>query len=153
MSLMRRDLTAAALPLIFLAFDRVLKIVALGTTDNGAARLLGTHFGLFINAGLAFSLFGEMFALIASLAAFAVFIFFLSFNHKKNKRFILENIFPVTLVILGGGSNIFDRLFYGGVVDYFFFFRSAINIADIMILAGLIIFIKKAKGGNYADAR
>lgn len=43
-------------------------------------------------------------------------------------------------VALGAGSNLYDRLAYGATIDYALFFgRSAVNIADGLILIGLAL--------------
>jgi lipoprotein signal peptidase len=45
----------------------------------------------------------------------------------------------VVTVILGALSNIFDKALTGAVTDYLIFFgRSAVNIADGMIVGGVI---------------
>ena len=44
----------------------------------------------------------------------------------------------LTTTILGASSNFIDRLLTGYTTDYFIFFhRSAINIADILIIIGI----------------
>jgi lipoprotein signal peptidase len=46
------------------------------------------------------------------------------------------------LIILGGASNIFDRLFYGYTIDYIAFLNfSFFNLADGMILAGIVLLL------------
>jgi lipoprotein signal peptidase len=50
------------------------------------------------------------------------------------------------LIILGGVSNIFDRLFYGYTVDYVAFLNfSFFNLADGMILAGIVLLLAANK--------
>lgn len=50
------------------------------------------------------------------------------------------------LIILGGFSNLFDRLAYQFVVDYIFIIPTApANLADMMIILGTIIFILSYK--------
>lgn len=54
-------------------------------------------------------------------------------------------------IILGGLSNVFDRLAYGGVVDYVEISSIArINLADILILAGLLGLIFKTKKSQFS---
>ncbi|MBI4135192.1 signal peptidase II [Candidatus Uhrbacteria bacterium] len=49
-------------------------------------------------------------------------------------------------IFLGGASNVFDRFAYGGVIDYVEISSIArINLADILILAGLLGLIFKTK--------
>ena len=53
-------------------------------------------------------------------------------------------ILPEILVLIGGISNLFDRFWYGGVLDFlsvstiFFYTLPIGNIADIYIIIGLI---------------
>ena len=48
------------------------------------------------------------------------------------------------LIVTGLVSNIFDRIFYGGVVDYFsIFFIPKFNLADILIITGSLILVYK----------
>ncbi len=45
---------------------------------------------------------------------------------------------PIILIICGGLSNLFDRILYGGVIDIFHIGSFSLNLADLMIVAGLI---------------
>gem|GEM_PF-1122698 len=52
---------------------------------------------------------------------------------------------PLISIILGGASNVFDRFAYGGVIDYVNILGIAtINLADILILLGLILLIRNS---------
>ena len=52
------------------------------------------------------------------------------------------NFFAFGLIIAGAFSNLLDRFFYGAVIDYWQMRNFNIfNLADIMIVAGLIIFV------------
>jgi signal peptidase II len=43
-----------------------------------------------------------------------------------------------SLILIGGAGNLFDRLAYGFTVDYLIlFWRSAINLSDLVILSGM----------------
>jgi lipoprotein signal peptidase len=53
------------------------------------------------------------------------------------------------LFILGATSNILDRIFYGGVVDYLQLFHiSKFNLADVLIVGGLCLGILQSFGKN-----
>lgn len=48
----------------------------------------------------------------------------------------------IGLLIIGGASNLFDRLYYGGVIDFIslsFWPFSSFNLADILIFFGLLL--------------
>jgi len=44
-------------------------------------------------------------------------------------------------VILGGASNLFDRIYFGYVIDWINIWISTFNIADIIIFVGIICLI------------
>lgn len=44
-------------------------------------------------------------------------------------------------VLAGAFSNLFDRIYHGYVIDYFSFVTGIINLADILIMAGLLIYV------------
>jgi signal peptidase II len=51
-------------------------------------------------------------------------------------------ILALLLILAGAISNFIDRLLFGFVIDYLAFFsRSYLNLADLMIAAGMLILI------------
>lgn len=69
-------------------------------------------------------------------------ILLLLFFFPKTKDVFLRTGF--SLIILGGSSNLFDRLFFGYVIDWIRIFIlpiSIFNIADLMIFSGLLCLI------------
>lgn len=119
---------------VLCAVDRGLKSLAL---SRGEAETPGAvAFTLFRNEGIAFSL--PLSAAIFWPAAALVFaallgLFVTSLRADKARAGILA------LVILGAASNLYDRATYGAIIDYLLFFnRSAVNVADGMIVAGLL---------------
>jgi lipoprotein signal peptidase len=88
-----------------------------------------------INSQLIFGTLGDN-AIAVSMSLILILILVIS--HKKG---LIETA-PVYLIIAGAISNILDRIFYGGVVDYFALsFIPTFNAADISIVAGIGIFI------------
>lgn len=66
--------------------------------------------------------------------------------------FLLQSLaFPVrffglSIIFLGAISNLFDRIIYGGVIDFIFFGPWVMNVADILIVSGIFIsFLPKRK--------
>lgn len=115
-------------------FDRVLKQAALGVGDGGGAPIADFH--LFLNYGIAFSIqLPAAVYWLAMLAAAAALIWaFVAAIHGRR-----DTLPPLTFVALGALSNLLDRIVLGATVDYLIFFgRSAVNLADGMILGGLI---------------
>ncbi|MBU0625730.1 signal peptidase II [Patescibacteria group bacterium] len=97
-------------------------------------------FKLFYNEGIVFSLpVPNWVYLPIALVIFLIFILLLTRAVKHDTASILGLMF----VISGAGSNLLDRFVHGATIDYLLFFdRSAINIADIMIVVGVILFIR-----------
>ena len=157
MNVREKFILAAVLPVIFLVADRLAKWYALVALSSGKSVVLfpGLEYGLFLNPGLVFSSFGSAVATIASAVAFAALaILALRAYSKLNDRLAPAALWPFLLIALGGASNIYDRISCGGVVDYILFARSAWNIADIMILAGLaLMFMRAPKGGKRTDTK
>ncbi|MBU0625159.1 signal peptidase II [Patescibacteria group bacterium] len=97
-------------------------------------------FKLFYNEGIVFSLpVPNWIYLPIALAIFLIFIILLRWATKHDPASILGLLF----IILGAFSNLLDRFIHEATIDYLLFFdRSAINIADIMIIIGVILFVR-----------
>ena len=105
-------------------------------------------FILVYNYGVAFSMLsfiGEYlkYIQIGVLFCGGVYLYF-------NKELVGEYYLAIALLLSGGLSNIFDRFYHGGVVDYIFYhfgFEFAVfNLADVCIdLAIVIILFKQYK--------
>jgi len=121
----------------FLLFDRYLKSQAL---DNWIeTKLIKNYFGWqpFLNKGAAFSLSIPNWLIIILTAIIIGFIFFLLSQEYNNST----RLWAWSLILTGALSNLFDRLFYKHVVDYIMFVTGIINIADVLIVSGLIIYL------------
>lgn len=124
------------------AADRLLKEAAI---TRGVEPSPGpVAFTLFRNTGIAFSL--PLSSAIFWPAAIAIFVvllwlFFRSVAKDGQRAGMLA------MIILGAASNLIDRYLYGSTTDYLLFFgRSAVNLADAMIVAGLAaLFVHAAK--------
>jgi signal peptidase II len=88
-----------------------------------------------VNYQFVFGVLGDnAIAIIVSLILIAILVV----SHKKG---LIETV-PVYLISAGALSNILDRIFYGGVVDYFTLpLIPTFNLADICIVTGIGIFI------------
>lgn len=86
-----------------------------------------------INQRIIFGLWGNnAVAVLFAIAGLMVLYFLFWFSDRLDKLFLL--LFCAVL------SNCLDRLFYGGVVDYFKIFSwPSFNIADIVIILVIII--------------
>jgi lipoprotein signal peptidase len=148
----RRGL-AIAVPVILLAVDRLAKWYAQAAlpTGRGAVLVPGLHYEFFRNDGLAFSVFSPTVATVAACAAYLALAVF-ALRHKfLGRTLAARELWSFALIAAGGASNVFDRLYMGGVTDYLIFARSAWNIADIMILAGIALMLRVPKGDKRSD--
>jgi len=92
-----------------------------------------------INASGPFSIKGHsyLFALLG-LIIIGVFLFAIKKQASKDKNLIL----PIVLIISGGISNIIDRTWRGGVVDFIDLkIWPSFNLADILITFGVALVI------------
>lgn len=53
-----------------------------------------------------------------------------------------------SLILAGALSNLLDRIFYHSVVDYILIWTGIINISDLLIIIGLIIFLINLRNKN-----
>ncbi len=137
----RRAKLLVALFFCLLLADRFIKRAALnGLRLRGAPGILS--FELFKNTGIAFSLpFSGPIVWLLSLAILAG-VCVMGARDFKAKRY--DRAEAICLFVLGACSNLFDRVAFGFTVDYFIFFsRSAVNVADGMIVAGALWLIFK----------
>lgn len=115
----------------FFILDRILKKIALRGWINFSP-----------NKNIAFGIPCPDFILYPLL----IFIFYfvvsnlISAYQKENTG----EFFAFALIFLGALSNVLDRINYSFIVDYLnFLFLSTINLADLMISAGIIILISQ----------
>lgn len=106
-------------------------------------KLISFFSGKFVNSGGAFSLpLNNM--LVAAFTALVLGVLIVILIKRGFDRVGLA----VTSVILGAFSNFWDRILYGGVIDYLGFMignlpSSTFNLADIMIIGGLVYWWRK----------
>lgn len=114
--------------------DRFLKIFFVKTLS-----LEDGVFALYINKNIAFSLPVSpliLYPILFLVFFILIFLWYRDFGHEK------KYIWPYALIIIGAASNIWDRLRYGGVVDYFNVpFFTVFNLSDIYIFLGVCYFL------------
>jgi len=103
-------------------------------------------FVLTYNKGVAFSMFSFLGVYLKYLQI--VLIIGVVFYLIKNKNLLKEHFLEAGLILGGGISNIADRFFREGVVDYVYWhcgFDFAIfNFADVMIDIGVFLILIKS---------
>ena len=103
------------------------------------------NFNLLWNDGIAFGLLQFEQKLFYNFVTLLIFVILIIVSRLASKSKGLEKI--CYLMILGGGfGNLFDRLYYGSVIDfidlnYNNFHWFIFNVADMFITIGILILI------------
>lgn len=142
---MRKIWLYSFLGLIILIFDQIFKNWAY-TSLSGKPNflVLGRFFSFefYPNYGIAFGLplpSPLFYLIILFIIGLLAYFYSLAWNKKD-----LIGIFAITLIFFGALSNLSDRLRLGYVVDYLnLAFWPVFNLADLLILAGVIILLIK----------
>ena len=142
--------------LIFLV-DRITKILVTNNlTLNARNKIIDKFFYITRchNEGAAFSIFSGNVIFLILITLVVLYLIYKSLKSKKD----LSKIAYISYGLLLGGivGNLFDRLFYGYVIDFldfqiFKFDFAVFNIADMAIVIGallLLIFEGSEKNGN-----
>jgi len=94
------------------------------------------HFFVIKNSGLIFD-WGPKWGTWIFIFTILVLGLFL-FVFETNKKYLL----PITLIIAGAVSNLIDRFFRGGIIDFIRIKGNiATNLADMYIIVGVIVYI------------
>jgi len=136
------------------AIDRAAKWYAtVALPPEGVALFPGFAFRRFENDGLVFSIGnGPFVTLIATCALIGLGAVAVRAALRANGRPSPRAVSAGLLVAVGGASNVIDRIATGSVTDYLIFTRSAWNLADIMILAGIaLLIVDRGATGGRAD--
>lgn len=66
-----------------------------------------------------------------------IFLYIAWFIYKEKEKMDSREILAIASLVLGGASNFLDRVFFGGVIDYFSINVVTTNLADFLILGGV----------------
>lgn len=127
----------------FLLCDQFLKWQA--THAWAQPKLINSYLGwqLYFNSGVAFSLPIPNFLIIILSIPTILLIAFLFARSYLNKKILA--LAGWSLILSGAISNLLDRIFYHHVIDYILIGAAIINISDLLIVAGLVIFLFNLK--------
>lgn len=115
--------------------DEWLKGWAVATLPTDAGTFPPIALAVHRNLGIAFDLPFKMPLIIVFSVVIALFLARLAWQSRIRKP--LTSFFAL-LVLIGAAGNLFDRLLYGYTVDYLLLFgRLAINLCDLLIIAGV----------------
>lgn len=127
---------------VFVFADRWLKWLAF------SGRMYDFGFGKFFlvkNDALVFSWPAPNNVAIALMFAAIIVVMYLMWRIWRLRR--MAATLGCVLIILGAISNLYDRIYYGFVIDWGFFGRwwPVFNLADVMIAVGVILLIVKTR--------
>ena len=122
--------------------DRWLKYQALHgwASDRLVNRWLGWH--LFFNSGVAFSIPVPGWLIVfLTMPVIALITYHLSriMMKKGDRRYVIGDV-GLLFILLGAVSNFLDRVLYSHTIDYLLIFTGVINLADVMIVAGFVVY-------------
>ena len=131
---------------LFLLTDQILKWQAVHhwTQPN----LISPYFGwqIFLNKGVAFGLpLSNSLTIIITLPIISL-ISYLFWKELARKDPLKQNLLLAwSMILIGAISNLLDRVLYSQVVDYFLIGTAIINISDMLIVGGLVIYLINVK--------
>ncbi len=102
-------------------------------------RMLGWEY--FENTGIAFGIpIPHIIVIPLTVVIISAGIYYV----KKSKTDSVR-LFAASLIIAGALSNLIDRITFGFTIDYIRIITSIINLADVMVIVGVLLLLKKQK--------
>lgn len=126
---------------IIIIIDQLLKFIAIKFCSNTSIEIIPGILSItqIENTGIAFGLNEGNLKNIVITSVIILFMIRYLFTQKKFINTI--TLTTVDFIIAGGISNIIDRIFRGGVIDFIQISNFPIfNLADICIVVGCILF-------------
>ena len=153
MKLSRRSLFILLTIVLTIAVDQISKIIVRTyVVPSERSNIIGTYFtlhnvenvGAFLGMGSDLS---PLLKLILLLILPIVVLSFVTYHIFKDKSLDKVSVFAFASIIGGGIANVFDRVVYGSVTDFFHIdlggvFRTGIfNMADLSVTTGMILLL------------
>lgn len=167
MKLSRRSFFITLTIVLTIAVDQISKtIVRTYVVPSERSNIIGTYFtlhnvenvGAFLGMGSDLS---PLLKLILLLILPIVVLSFVTYHIFKDQSLDKISVFAFASIIGGGIANVFDRVVYGSVTDFFHInlggiFRTGIfNMADLSVTTGMILLLfvsfKKKKEATNQD--
>ena len=142
MSLKTKIISGNLLALAGFIVDRVIKYLLLQKFPDREFLLLGDWLKLKLayNSGVAFGLPLNSYLILAAYVVILAAVAALTGICYRRKQAAMAIIF--SFIFAGGFSNLLDRLKFGQVIDYLDVkFYSVFNLADVMIVVGVLLII------------
>ena len=153
MKLSRRSFFIILTIVLTIAVDQISKIIVRTyVVPSERSNIIGTYFtlhnvenvGAFLGMGSDLS---PLLKLILLLILPIVVLSFVTYHIFKDKSLDTLSVFAFASIIGGGIANVFDRVVYGSVTDFFHIdlggvFRTGIfNMADLSVTTGMILLL------------
>lgn len=120
----------------FLLADRLLKYAAMHNWPDKKYLTDWLGWSPWENSGAVFGLPLSIPLIIICSIPMIGLIFFLFIRQRQN----LISQTGLFFIFIGAVSNLFDRIAYRSTIDYLLVFTGIINLADILILTGAVLF-------------
>jgi signal peptidase II len=160
---MRGTLLLAATIVATVGCDRATKALATARLEGGGTHsylgdtlrlVYAENAGAFLSLGATWPEWARRGALGTVVAASLVGIAYAAWRHRGGGTMVLG----LCLVLAGGGSNLFDRIAWGHVVDFMVLragpLRTGIfNVADVAITLGVALVLLGSRQTAKVDAR
>lgn len=120
---------------LFFLCDQALKYLAIHSI--WPTKLINPYFGWqpFFNTGVAFSLPAPIFwQILITLIILGTMFYLIIKNKNGGSQFLI-------LTIGGAISNLIDRIAFGKTIDYFLILTGIINLGDVLIVGGILLFL------------
>jgi signal peptidase II len=153
MKLSRRSFFIILTIVLTIAVDQISKIIVRSyVVPSERSNIIGTYFtlhnvenaGAFLGMGSDLS---PLLKLILLLILPIVVLSFVTYHIFKDQSLDKVSVFAFASIIGGGIANVFDRVVYGSVTDFFHIdlggvFRTGIfNMADLSVTTGMILLL------------
>jgi len=134
---------------VFLLLDRWLKGQARGVWN--APRLINKFLGWepFFNRGVAFSLpvsTRVIIGLTVPVIILIVYDLFIKTHEKRSGTGYGLRVTGLAFILVGAISNLIDRIMWRGTIDYFLVLTGVINLADVLIVGGVLLYLLAKSG-------
>lgn len=141
---------------LIVGIDRLIKMWVMSSVYQPQQLTWWLAFTRSLNRGISFSLFSfnaTHYYMLVSLAVLLLCLLLLRYAWRRWSDG--HNILAETVVLAGAVSNLIDRVWYGGVVDfielsYGSWVWPAFNVADMFIVVGLLVMCIK---GYHEESR
>lgn len=132
---------------VFLFLDRFLKWQS--THEWNEIRNVSDYLGWepFLNKGIAFGIPMPLVLIVLMTVSIVAVVLYLFNYHLRNspQSFHFSSILGLSLIITGAVSNLVDRVYFGYTIDYFRVLNGVINMADLYILSGFVLYFSSLK--------